>query len=153
MAEYIDVSGSTEQIDINGTDLDMAIEEAAARMEHLDMDYRAISAMRQGEIWISEGPGALYDIPGTPDNEYLIESLEDIRRKNMFPYHVIHDITDFGELFSVLVISSYLEEWDMDREELEQGYVLADVYNKDMDLDDLGTIGIRPSIGGLIRTA
>jgi hypothetical protein len=153
MAEYIDVSGRDDQIDINGADIDMAIEEAAARMERLDMNQQAISAMRNGEIWISEGPGALFDIPNTVENEYLRDSLEQIRNKDMFPYHVIHNFTEFGELFSVLVISSYLEEWEMDREELEQGYVFADVYNKDMDLDDLGTIGVQPSIGGLIRTS
>ena len=52
--------------------------------------------------------------------------VEDFERKyNALVYHVIHSFTEFGELLTFLYVSDYPE---------------------------FGSVGIRPNIGGLIRT-
>lgn len=41
----------------------------------------------------------------------------------------------------------------MDMEDLREGQALAYVVNMDMpDCSEFGTVGIKPSVGGLIRT-
>lgn len=148
---YIDASTLPEQLSVgDAEDYQIMLDEAVERMRNLDMSENAIKALQSGDVWMSEGIGALYEIE---DGEYAAGIVEDVLDKGMFPYHVIHDMTNFGEMFSVLVVGSYPEEWEYDRESLEDGYALADVYNKNGDFDDLGSIGIRPSIGGLVRTA
>lgn len=69
-------------------------------------------------------------------------------------YHATHEHTDFGELLDLLHVSKNVEEWGMDREDIEQGYTSAYVINLDDDLcSEYGSIGFAVSGGGLVRTA
>lgn len=69
-------------------------------------------------------------------------------------YHVIHNFTEFGELYSFLYVSKHEEEWETDREDLKHGYALVYVKNiTDEYCSEYGSIGIKKFIGGLIRVA
>lgn len=41
----------------------------------------------------------------------------------------------------------------MERYDKKTGYIFANVYNASMGHDEMGTIGIEPANGGLVRTA
>lgn len=67
-------------------------------------------------------------------------------------YHIIHSKTEFGELFSMLWTTSYEEEWETERENLEEGYVFAYVKNITDDwCSEFGDIVINERFGGLCR--
>lgn len=67
-------------------------------------------------------------------------------------YHVIHNYTQFGELLSFLYVSQHTEEWEHDRNDLEEGYPFVYVANlTDESCSEFGSIGIRPCVGGVIR--
>lgn len=59
----------------------------------------------------------------------------------------------FGRCLALLYISAEEEEWELDREDLEGRVPLAYVANLDApDCSELGSIGIAPANGGLVRT-
>ena len=69
-------------------------------------------------------------------------------------YHVIRTMTAFGELYSFLYISDYDEEWDMDNEDLVDGYAMSYVWNKTNEwCSEFGSIGVRGKYGGIVRVA
>ena len=58
-----------------------------------------------------------------------------------------------GRMYSLLYVSKHTEEWESDRADIQKERVFVYVVNKDMpDFSEFGTIGIRPSFGGVIRT-
>lgn len=75
------------------------------------------------------------------------EQLERIREfeseYNALVYFVIHSYTNIGEMENYLYVSDYIEEWEQDRWDIEQGQQLAYVFNHDMpDCSEFGCIGI-----------
>lgn len=53
----------------------------------------------------------------------------------------------------MLYVSAEEEEWELDREDLDGRISLAYVANLDApDCSELGSIGIAPANGGLVRT-
>ena len=125
--------------------------EALKRMELLKLhenvieDFKEISLLNQSELG-----GILYWVEG--EMEKKIREWEE--KTGNLVYHVIHDYTEFGELLSLLYVSTYEEEWEMERDDLVDGYPLAYVMNLTDDwCSEYGSIGIRPQWGGVVRTA
>ena len=54
---------------------------------------------------------------------------------NAYVYHIIYTSSAFGNLFSMLYVSSHKEEWQSDREDLENKQLFAYVWNKDENFD------------------
>ena len=125
--------------------------EALKRMEMLHLhenvidDFKEISLLNQSELG-----GILYWVEG--EMEKKIREWEE--KTGNLVYHVIHDYTEFGELLSLLYVSTYEDEWETDREDIQDGYALAYVMNLTDDwCSEYGSIGIRPQWGGVVRTA
>ena len=125
--------------------------EALRRMELLKLhenvidDFKEISLLNQ-----SEHGGILYWVEG--ETERKIREWEE--KTGNLVYHVIHDYTEFGELLSLLYVSQYEDEWESDREDIQDGYAVAYVMNLTDDwCSEYGSIGIRPQWGGVVRTA
>lgn len=125
--------------------------EALKRMELLKLhenvidDFKKISLLNQSELG-----GILYWVEG--EMEKKIREWEE--KTGNLVYHVIHDYTEFGELLSLLYVSTYEDEWETDREDIQDGYPLAYVMNLIDDwCSEYGSIGIRPQWGGVVRTA
>lgn len=125
--------------------------EALKRMELLKLhenvidDFKEISLLNQSELG-----GILYWVEG--EMEKKIREWEE--KTGNLVYHVIHDYTEFGELLSLLYVSTYEDEWETDREDIQDGYALAYVMNLTDDwCSEYGSIGIRPQWGGVVRTA
>ena len=87
-----------------------------------------------------------------PDNKDKIRKWE--RKTGNIVYHVINNTFEFGECLSLLYVSKYEEEWSDDKEILKEGYPIVFVMNLDNDdFSEYGSIGIKESMGGLLRTA
>lgn len=94
--------------------------------------------------------GALYWVE---DKEVLDKIAEVEKEYDVTVYHLIHNMTEFGELYSMLYVENNEEEYEYDNELLNEGIQYAYVWNKsDDDMSELGTIGIKPSGGGVVRT-
>ena len=89
------------------------------------------------------------------NNEDYVKIVKEFEKKHKaLVYHCQLTHMEFGDNLALLYVSQNEEEWEMDRKDLEQGYAFAYVRNLDCEYDsDLGTIGIRPSMGGILRTA
>ena len=69
-------------------------------------------------------------------------------------YHVIKDELPFGLCYSFLYVTSFEEEWKLEREDLKHNVPIAYVKNvSDDTCSEFGRIGIKSVIGGIIRTA
>lgn len=122
---------------------------AIERMKKLGIMEQPIKEFEESDkLNLSESGGILYWL--NEDEQKMVDDFE--KENNGLVYHVIKNRTNIGLMYSLLYVSEYEEEWEMDMEDLGTGQALAYVVNKDMpDCSEFGTIGIAPSIGGLRR--
>ena len=81
-------------------------------------------------------------------NEEKIKAFE--WRTGSLVYHVQLLHTDIGDMYSFLYVSNNPEEWEGDRLDLVHNQCFVYVWNG--DIEEYGTIGIKPSMGGVVRT-
>lgn len=123
--------------------------ECLKRMEILELSKQCISAFKNGKIWESESIGALYEV--NEEEQEIINNFEK-EHEGCKVYHLIHNITEFGELYNIFYVSTDENEWEQDKEDLKQDYAFVYVYNKSADwCSEFGSIAIKKNIGGLIR--
>lgn len=125
--------------------------EAIARMKKAGIFPQTIKQFEEeGYVSISEPPvGAFFWAEGED-----LQRIRDFEEKyNALVYLVIRSYTNLGKMDSYLYVSDYEEEWERDREDLENKEPLVYVYNHDMpDCSEFGRIGVRCSIAaGLLR--
>lgn len=125
--------------------------EAINRMKALDLFAPCIKHFdKYDEVQLSEMTGGLYEF--SRDEELTTKVREFEKEHNALVYHVIHTFTQFGELYNFLYVSDHQDEWEMDHEDIKDGYTLAYVWNKDDDwCSEFGTISVRQKFGGLTR--
>ena len=124
------------------------IKEALKRMDMLKLSSQCIDAFKEGNIWESEGIGALYEC--NDKEKEIIKAFEE--NTGGLVYHLIHNKFEFGECYTILYVSKYRDEWKMDIEDLKDGYAMAYVKNIDNDtFSEFGSVAIKSNIGGLIR--
>ena len=124
--------------------------EALARMKELGIYGPTIQQFeKSGKISLSEPPvGAFFWIEG--------EDLERVRafdqKYNALVFVAIRSYTTIGKMDSFLFVSDYPEDWEIDRQSLKDGEVMAYVYNHDApDCSEMGLIGIKLTIAAGLR--
>lgn len=124
--------------------------EAISRMKMLKMHENPIKEFEEeGRLNKSEG-GILFWL--NEEEEKMVKEFEE--RSGCMVYHAVHSFTDFGELYTLMYVSEYEEEWEVDRKDIEAGYPLCYVVNKTTpDFSEFGSCGIKPLFGGLYRYA
>ncbi len=124
--------------------------EAIKRMKKLDIYTQAIKEFEKDNMLNkSESGGILFWLD--ENEQKMVKEFEE--KYNATVYHLIHNYTEFGELYSFLFVSQYKDDWDYDDEDLNNNRSLVYVKNIDEDaFSEFGTIGIRSQFGGLIRT-
>ena len=123
--------------------------ECITRMEILNLSRQCIGAFKKGKIWESESIGALYEV--NEEEQEIINNFEK-EHEGCKVYHLIHNITDFGELYNIFYVSTDMNEWEQDKQDLKENYAFVYVYNKSADwCSEFGSIAIKKNIGGLIR--
>ena len=124
--------------------------EILERMKLLKLDKSCINALlKNHKVWESEGFGALYEI--NEEEQKIVDKFQQ-EHPDCYVYHMIHNIFEFGECYSILYVSSDTDEWQQDKEDIKDGYVFAYVYNKDDEwCSEFGSIAIKSQFGGLVR--
>ena len=123
--------------------------EILERMKLLKLSKQCIKAFTDGKIWESEAYGALYEI--YEEEQKIIDNFQK-EHPGCYIYHMIHNVFDFGECYSILYVSPDVNEWQQDKEDIKDGYVFAYVYNKDNEeFSEFGSIAIKSQFGGLVR--
>lgn len=127
-------------------------EEAVERMKKLGLMPQVIEEFKEGKLNFSESAGFLYWIDENTEHDLLNRVKAFEKEYNAVVYHVIHNLTEFGELYSYLYVSAYEEEWEYDRADIDFGYAVAYVENiDDGNCSEFGSIVIKPTNGGLMR--
>lgn len=124
--------------------------EAIKRMRKLKVVSEAVKQFEEDDkVMVSEN-GFLYWL--NDEQEKMVKNFEE--EFNGLVYMVIHNMTQFGELYSFLYVSQHEDEWQMDNEDLEDGVAMAYVKNIDDDYcSEFGCISIRNRFGGIVRIA
>ena len=123
--------------------------EAVKYMGILKLDKRCINAFKKGTVWMSSGPlGGLYEA-----DEKLKNMIKDVETEHEITvYHVIENTVMGMHCYSMLCVCKYPEEYEMNEEDLNDGYAFSYVLNVDApDCSEFGTICVKPTFGGLRR--
>ena len=126
------------------------VTEALLRMGALQIHGNAIKEfLESGKLNRSEG-GILYWLE--QDEEKMVREWE--KETGNMVYHVIKSYAEFGVLYTYLYVSDDTEDWEEDREDIENEIAFAYVKNVTDDwCSEYGTVGIKPMWGGVLRTA
>lgn len=98
---------------------------------------------------VSENPyGVMFWL--NDEQKELVEQFE--AEYNALVYHANYCVTEFGRLLSLFYVSDYDEEWEMDNEDIKEGYAMVYCINLDCpDFSEFGTIAYQPVNGGIKR--
>lgn len=132
-------------------------QEAIKRMKALKLMKNVIDDFdKKGKVYYSERQNKIFDgILYWLDNEQkYVDLVKDFEQKfNAVVYHCQLTHTAFGDLLSMLYVSSHENEWESDFAMLKEGETYANVVNlTDGDMSEIGMIGIAPRNGGVART-
>lgn len=90
-----------------------------------------------------------------PEIETKMKEIE--KKYNCMVYAITHELTEFGELYSFLVLTDHKSEWKNIVEKTDKAnefYAFAYVWNKDDDTySEFGTVMIKSFGGGIMRFA
>ena len=131
-------------------------QEALARMQMLGLMGNVRKAFRNGTLYYSERQNAyfnavLYFLDNNPEWAAKVRELE--QDKGILVYHAQLTHTSMGDMLSLLYVSKHECEWVLDRKALAQAETCAYVMNlDDPDCSEFGWIGIKPAMGGVVRT-
>ena len=122
--------------------------EAIQRMRKLKVVSEAVKQFKEDDVIMVSENGFLYWLDD--EQKKIVKDFEE--EYDGLVYMVIHNMTEFGELYSMLYVSKHEDEWEYDNEDLEQGYALAYVKNLDDDFcSEFGSIAIKNRFGGIVR--
>lgn len=126
-------------------------QEAISRMKMLGLNGRCIQAFKakKQSVWLSCGPfGGLYEADDKLKN--MIKNVEN--EHNIMVYAVIENQIYGMKVYSMLCVTSYKEDWEMDREDIKDGYVFCYALNVDQpEFSEMGSIVVKSLNGGLKR--
>lgn len=106
---------------------------------------------KRDEVWFSEGQfGASYT---SKDEPVLLAAIEKVEKEHGCKvFHATHNFFEFGECWTLLVVSNYEEYWQDQIDEADDGYVFCWVENvSDPACSEFGTCAFKPSLAGDIQ--
>ena len=129
-------------------------EVALSAMQNLNIYKPYINKFKKdGTITLFERFGGYY-IDEDNEPELLNKIKEFEAEYDSIVYAVTHTFTEFGELYELLCISKYEEEWDYTLAEIKDGYAFSYVWNKTNEwCSEFGTIAVKSFGGGIARVA
>lgn len=135
------------------------LNEAIARMKILKMHENPIKEFEaEGKLNYSDPQGFLFwfeEDTASRIPKKVFDALKSFEERTSYlVYHVIQSLTEIGTMWSFLYVSKDADEWEFEKEDLENGLLYAYVYNSTYpELSEAGSIMIRPQFGGVVRTA
>ena len=145
-----------ETAKITNTLIERQKAEALTRMQMLNLMGNVRKAFRSGKLYYSERQNAmfnavLYFVDNNPSWKKRIKDIES--SKGILVYHAQLTHTTMGDMLSLLYVSKDEHEWASDRNALAKAQACAYVMNlDDPDCSEFGWIGVKPSMGGVVRT-
>ena len=123
-------------------------QEALKRMKLIKLSPQCIKAFEtKNKVWTSER-GMLYE---DDDVQKMVEAFEK-DHPGYLVYHVDHTVFEFGGCYSFFIISPYKDDWQMETDDLKDGYAFCYVKNTDDDFcSEFGTIAFKSIFGGVCR--
>ena len=130
--------------------------EAIKRMKALGLFAPCIKAFKRDEVQLSEPTGGLYEFSSNAELTAKVKEFEN--EYNALVYHVIHTPVkidgDVMDMYNFLYVSDHPEEYEMDNNDIKDGYPLVYVWNKTIDyFSEFGSIAVQGRFGGLIRVS
>lgn len=108
---------------------------------------------KDGTVTLFERFGGYY-ITEDQEPELLKKIREFEAEYGSIVYAVTHEMYEFGECYSFLIVSKYEEEWGETLEEVKDGYAFSYVWNKDDEwCSEFGTVFVRSFGGGIARVS
>lgn len=121
-------------------------EEAIIRLKELDVPM-LLSNFMKGKIMLSDVGGIIYDL-----DDFAKQLVEEIKSDGGLPYTVLRN----GNMYSVLYVSNYRDEWEYERYNKKNGLITASCTLKEFGVHglEIGDIVVeKTTAGGLMRTA
>lgn len=130
--------------------------EAIKRMKALGLFVPCIKAFKRDEVQLSEPTGGLYEFSSNAELTAKVKEFEN--EYNALVYHVIHTPVkidgDVMDMYNFLYVSDHPEEYEMDNNDIKDGYPLVYVWNKTIDyFSEFGSIAVQGRFGGLVRVS
>lgn len=94
-------------------------------------------------------PAVLYYLDNDPKYERIARDFE--KKTGCMVFHATLTHTEFGDLLDLLYVPNDSEYIDAFLTDSQQGYFLSYCYNLDSGEAELGTIRVRPRMGGIER--
>ncbi len=122
-------------------------EEALRRMRLLDMWENVVNDFdSNGTVYMSETAGIVYDL-----NNDAKKAVKKVTDDGMLAYAVIRQNTTFGEVYTVLYVSTRTDEWIYEIP-TNKGWLMSYVYNASCDdMSEYGSVQVKQVSGGLVR--
>ena len=134
------------------------IKEALLRMKLLRFDSSVVNLFKKEQkLFYSERQSkifnaVLYWLDNKPEYVELVKKFED--QTHYLVYHCQLTHFEFGDCLTLLFVTDNEEEWVRERMDLNSGCIFSYVINlDDSENSEFGTVGIKPSMGGVLRTA
>lgn len=128
-------------------------EQAVKYMKELDIYKPYIDGfIKKDQVCFFEGFGGFW---AEQEND-LYEKMKEIEQQyGVTVYAITHEVLDFGECYSFLLVTDYKEEWqDLVYGHGNQHSCFAYVWNKDCEwCSEFGSVGILSLGGGIRRIA
>ena len=136
--------------------IDNIKKEAIKRLEKLRLKDEVKNMFtNEDKIYLSERQNKLFPATLFYLDERYKKMVEDFEKENGHKvYHCILTRTTFGTILDMLFVSKYEDDWEYEFEEYEDGsFRLMSMANNldDESMSDMGSIIVRPVMGGLER--
>lgn len=134
-------------------------EEALRRMNKVNLTKDVINLFsKEDKLYYSERqsglmPAVLYWLDNNEDYVKMVKDFEE--RTGYLVYHVIKTHTSFGVILDFLFVSTYDDDWEYEIEDAGEYTRVMSMANNltDEHMSDMGSILVKPKMGGLERIA
>ena len=133
-------------------------QEALKRMKILKLMPNVIEDFKKSnKLYYSERQNKIFNavLYWVDNDENYVKIVKDFEKASgNLVYHCQLTHLSFGDCLSLLFVSADENDWPTENELLKQGVAFAWVENLDDEsCSEMGSIGVEPSMGGIVRTA
>lgn len=133
-------------------------EEAIERMKLLHIMPQVIKDFEEnGRVYYSERQSPIFNatLYWLDNHKEYVDLVKEFEKKHhALVYHAQLTHLVYGDNLALFYVSNEEEEWEQDKQDILHGQLFSRVLNLDCEYDsDFGYIGVKPSMGGVVRTA
>ena len=132
--------------------------EAIKRMKMLQIMNSVIDDFKKNDkVYYSERQNSffnatLYWLDNNPEWVNMVKEFE--KKWKTLVYHAQLTHTEVGDILSLFYVGKDEDTWEQDKDDIEKHLVFAKCVNLDNEyFSEYSYIGVRPSMGGVVRTS